>query len=263
MPPRTTVEGPKGVCVPHETCPCHGPPCLRQAFFWVHGNGTANDTIVEYAVVHSGTWFTGGGARVQAIAMHWNGGELNFTRTNLVTPLYCSADAPAAVLNCSEWGAGDLPRPSAPTTLQNFTATRSADPRSIRYQSLNPLTGRVLLKEQEMQSFIGGLMYVVLYTEEDAVPRQRIRGRVQRATQPSCIGGLVFEVFWGPCPPPPPVPVPTPTPHAPCRCPLAPCPLSPPYVSGRVASRAQGHVASGFGMGSRTPRVQGLTSVLW
>ena len=99
-----------------------------------------------------------------------------------------------SVLDCAEWRIRDLPLDGAPTTLLNFTSTRSTLPASVPYQTLNPLSGRILLTATEYESLTAGTVYAVMYLETDsAADVRRIRGGVQAAYVPSCIGGLVFE----------------------------------------------------------------------
>ena len=97
------------------------------------------------------------------------------------------------MFNCSDWATASLPLPGDPTTIDNFTATASVDPDSIAYQSVNPLTGRLLLTPEEYGALAGGLLYVVMYRENDGAENGRVRGAVGRSSVPSVIGGMVFE----------------------------------------------------------------------
>ena len=155
---------------------------------------------VDFLVVHAAAWFESG-SMVQVIALHRtaNGSHLP-TRSTLVAPLYCNTDAVGAtpdgdamVLNCSEWTTADLPLDSSPTTVDNFTSTRTVTPGSVAYQAINPLRGTILLDTAEYAELDGEELYAIMYMEDDGTAYGRVRGVVERHVQASCIGGLVFE----------------------------------------------------------------------
>ena len=124
-----------------------------RVYFSVLSTGAQYVTI-EYVLVHSAEWFATSN-RIQAIALHRTVDEGEPTRANLVAPLYCNIDVPwspapnVSVLDCGEWPNVSLPLSGAPTTVANFSSTNSVDPASVAYQSLNPLTGRLLLTHAE------------------------------------------------------------------------------------------------------------------
>ena len=133
-----------------------------EAYFWATNSSDAPMVTVEYVVVHSAAWFDAADM-VRAVAMHRTSGDNRPGRDNLVAMMYCNADAPTpggggGVVDCGEWGARDLPLDaSRPTTLANFSSTRSVSPRSIAYQSLQPLTGGFLLTPKEYEEFDQGM----------------------------------------------------------------------------------------------------------
>ena len=152
--------------------PC--PFCLSTASLW----------SVHYVFVHSAEWFKYG-TRIQAIGIHQTKDKGDPLRGNLVAPLYCNADVPlhsaagVSVLNCEEWPVRDLPMEDAPTTVANFSATRTASAASVEYQSLNPLAGQLLLTNEEYELLMAGLLYVVMYMENDNTGNGHIRGAIK------------------------------------------------------------------------------------
>uniref|UniRef100_A0A7S1JEU0 GH16 domain-containing protein n=1 Tax=Eutreptiella gymnastica TaxID=73025 RepID=A0A7S1JEU0_9EUGL len=172
-------------------------------YFWtkqVTSGGTNNGSwIAEFVVLHSSPWFQDELA-IQAITLHFRSRDSLPSMANVFLPLYCNVDIPQkrCKINCAAWNntvvsGSERKQPNEYFTNTSFQSTGYIDPQSVEFQTLLPLSGKILLSESDFKLFDDGMIYAVLWTEDAPGEYGRIRGSVIKSYQPSAVGGIVFE----------------------------------------------------------------------